>query len=121
MCSLRASAPVCALHLCCPALSTLQADLRLARQLCEGASIVVADEAHTIKNPSSRMSIAMCRIKTRARLALTGYPLQNNLEEYYTMIQWVRGCDIHIHTYTQGGRRGQAGRLGASWGGMGGR
>lgn len=88
ICSLRAGASAWALRLCCLA---LQAQLRLARQLCDGASIVVADEAHTIKNPSSRMSMAMCRIKTRARLALTGYPLQNNLDEYYTMIQWVRG------------------------------
>jgi hypothetical protein len=65
-------------------------DLRLVRDLCAGASIVVADEAHSIKNPASRMSMAMSLIKTRARLALTGYPLQNNLDEYYTMINWVR-------------------------------
>ena len=24
------------------------------------------------------------------RVALTGYPLQNNMDEYYTMIQWCR-------------------------------
>jgi SNF2 family DNA or RNA helicase len=63
----------------------------LARRLCEGASIVVADEAHTIKNPASKTNRAMGKIRTRARLALTGYPLQNNLEEYYCMIHWVGG------------------------------
>lgn len=68
-----------------------QAELQLARRLCEGASIVVADEAHTIKNPASKTNRAMGKIRTRARLALTGYPLQNNLEEYYCMIHWVGG------------------------------
>jgi hypothetical protein len=28
-------------------------------------------------------------LSSRRRLALTGYPLQNNMEEYYTMIAWV--------------------------------
>jgi transcriptional regulator ATRX len=50
---------------------------------------VVADEAHTIKNPKNRTSQALRLIKTRCRLALTGYPLQNNLMEYYCMIAWV--------------------------------
>ena len=64
----------------------------IAKQLLEGASIVVADEAHNVKNPKSNISRAMGLIKTRCRLALTGYPLQNNLDEYYVMINWVRPC-----------------------------
>lgn len=62
----------------------------IAKALCEGPSIVVADEAHNIKNPKSRIHKAMQLINTRCRLALTGYPLQNNLDEYYCMISWVR-------------------------------
>jgi uncharacterized membrane-anchored protein len=73
----------------CHVRTSLQADL--ARKLCGGAFIVVADEAHTIKNPRSRISQAMHMVSTRRRLALTGYPLQNNLDEYYTMINWVSG------------------------------
>jgi SNF2 family DNA or RNA helicase len=64
--------------------------LELRRMLLEGPSVVVADEAHTIKNKEANRSQAMSGIATSRRLALTGYPLQNNLDEYYTMICWVQ-------------------------------
>lgn len=55
-----------------------------------GADIVVADEGHQIKNPKTARFGAMCSIETMRRVALTGYPLQNNMDEYYTMIQWCK-------------------------------
>lgn len=58
--------------------------------LRKGADIVVADEGHQIKNPKTLNSLAMCSFKTMRRIALTGYPLQNNMDEYYTMIQWCQ-------------------------------
>ena len=61
----------------------------LEETLLEYPSIVVADEAHTIKNESSTFYKAVSRFKTRSRIALTGSPLSNNLEEYYTIIDWV--------------------------------
>jgi hypothetical protein len=67
----------------------LQEELQLRDWLLQDPSIVVVDEAHNIKNPKSRINKAMCMIKTRCRLALTGYPLQNNMDEYYCMINWV--------------------------------
>lgn len=75
----------------CPTASlSLQELPSIAKQLLEGATIVVADEAHQLKNQKSRVNKAMQQINTRCRLALTGYPLQNNMEEYYNMIYWVR-------------------------------
>jgi len=62
----------------------------IAKQLLEEATIVVADEAHQLKNHKARVHTAMQGIKTRCRLALTGYPLQNNMKEYFMMIHWVR-------------------------------
>ena len=62
---------------------------KLEETLLEYPSIVVADEAHTFKNESSTYYKALSRIKTRSRIALTGSPLSNNLEEYYTIIDWV--------------------------------
>lgn len=58
--------------------------------LCKEADIVVADEGHQIKNPKTARFIAMCSFETMRRVALTGYPLQNNMDEYYTMIQWCQ-------------------------------
>lgn len=47
--------------------------------------MVIFDEGHKLKNPSSQINNAIKQIKTRRRVILTGTPLQNNLFEYYTM------------------------------------
>ena len=47
--------------------------------LLDGPDVVVADEAHIIKDKDAKISEALNRIRTRRRIALTGSPLQNNL------------------------------------------
>eukprot|EP00833_Pecoramyces_ruminatium_P018797 jgi/Orpsp1_1/1192829/evm.model.d7180000096201.1 len=54
-----------------------------------GPSIIVADEGHNIKNRESAISVMLKKSKTPFRIALTGTPLQNNLEEYWCMIDFV--------------------------------
>lgn len=54
-----------------------------------GADIVVLDEAHRIKNSSSIISHQVQKIRTRSRICMTGYPLQNHLIEYYYMIDFI--------------------------------
>lgn len=61
----------------------------LADIIAENAAIVVADEAHTIKNPFSMRRQACSKVSTPARIALTGSPLANNVTEYYSMVDWV--------------------------------
>lgn len=58
-------------------------------QLLEGTSLIVADEAHAIKNLASGISKAVKLFKTTSRIALTGSPLSNNLKEYFAMIEWI--------------------------------
>ncbi|KAJ2786313.1 hypothetical protein GGI15_001623 [Coemansia interrupta] len=53
-----------------------------------GPCLVVADEGHVIKNPETQLSAVISKLSTRARICLTGYPLQNRLEEYWTMIKF---------------------------------
>ena len=58
-------------------------------QLLEGPKIVIVDEAHKLKNPNSEIGKAASLFKTLSRVALTGSPLSNNLDEYFAMIDWI--------------------------------
>ena len=57
--------------------------------LLNGPNIIVADEAHLMKNPRSGIAVAASQFRSTSRIALTGSPIANNLEEYHSMIDWV--------------------------------
>lgn len=61
----------------------------LKRILIEQPRIVVADEAHILKNEDSKIGFAASQFQTGSRIALTGSPLSNSVLEYYSMINWV--------------------------------
>ncbi|KAK6915312.1 SNF2, N-terminal [Dillenia turbinata] len=71
-------------------LGKLVKDRQAAREICyslqDGPDILVCDEAHMIKNTQADTTQALKQI----RIALTGSPLQNNLMEYYCMVDFVR-------------------------------
>ncbi|KAG9721128.1 hypothetical protein KCU59_g17286, partial [Aureobasidium melanogenum] len=51
--------------------------------------IVIADEVHSIKNDSSKTSLAVHKINTQRRIGLTGSPMSNNTAEIFALIDWV--------------------------------
>ncbi|KAL7950486.1 P-loop containing nucleoside triphosphate hydrolase protein [Trichoderma barbatum] len=57
--------------------------------LTQTPSIVICDEAHVMKNHVKKLHRACQEFRTRSRIALTGSPLSNNVEEYYWMINWA--------------------------------
>lgn len=58
-------------------------------QLLTNPNIVVADEAHQLKSSKSQIHQITAEFKTHIRIALTGSPLANNVQEYYAMINWI--------------------------------
>jgi SNF2 family DNA or RNA helicase len=52
-------------------------------------TLVVADEAHTLRSRNSQTTQAVAQIRTAKRIAMTGSPLANSLMDYYWMMSWV--------------------------------
>ncbi|KAF9767555.1 hypothetical protein IL306_015261 [Fusarium sp. DS 682] len=61
----------------------------LADLMTNRPDVVIADEAHNLKNRESKTNSACSRFKTKSRIALTGSPLSNSVLEYFAMIDWV--------------------------------
>ncbi|WP_420790358.1 DEAD/DEAH box helicase [Streptomyces sp. NRRL B-3229] len=51
--------------------------------------MVVADEAQHVKNPYSATARELRTINARARVALTGTPVENNLSELWAILDWT--------------------------------
>ncbi|GLE04101.1 hypothetical protein PINS_up013012 [Pythium insidiosum] len=59
--------------------------------LCDpGPDLIVLDEGHRVRDHKSKLVKALSHVKTARRILLTGYPLQNHLEEYWTMVNFTR-------------------------------
>lgn len=70
---------------------TTYGTMRLDAAKLAGAdwSMVVADEAQHVKNPYSATAQQLRTIGARARVALTGTPVENNLSELWAILDWT--------------------------------
>ncbi|KAH0831071.1 hypothetical protein J3R83DRAFT_13598 [Lanmaoa asiatica] len=51
---------------------------------------IVLDEAHNIKNRNTKNALACCALEGKFRWCLTGTPMQNTVEELYSLIKFLR-------------------------------
>ena len=52
-------------------------------------NLVILDEAQAVKNPSARQTRAVKRLQARARIALTGTPVENRLGDLWSIFDFL--------------------------------
>ena len=54
-----------------------------------GIDIVVADEGHRLKTQQNKAGVALRSLETTKRIILSGTPIQNELSEFFSMVDFV--------------------------------
>ena len=77
--------------------------LRDSARLAEaGWGLLVADEAQHAKNPLSRTARELRAVPSRARIALTGTPVENRLSDLWAILDWTTpGLLGHLEAFTR--------------------
>jgi SNF2 family DNA or RNA helicase len=71
-------------------LTTYQTAVRDAAKLKnEGFSLLLVDEAHLMKNAETRISRTVKQLRSKYRLALSGTPVENRLEDLRSLFEFI--------------------------------
>ena len=61
----------------------------LAFHLQQDYRLIVADEASLLRNPEAEISKAICKLKARGRVALTGTPVENRMQDLWSIFRFI--------------------------------
>ncbi|KAL1302807.1 hypothetical protein AAFC00_003145 [Neodothiora populina] len=75
-------------------LRNVQAEL----QKGAGIDIVICDEGHRLKTAQNKSAMAIKSLSTERRIILSGTPIQNDLSEFYTMVDFVNPGLLNKYT-----------------------
>lgn len=53
------------------------------------ADLLICDEGHKIKNRKISTAKALNALRTKRRIILTGTPIQNSLEEFFALVDFI--------------------------------
>ena len=55
----------------------------------DACDLLIADEAHRLKNAETLTYTALSNLRCKRRVLLSGTPMQNNLEEFFAMVDLI--------------------------------
>jgi non-specific serine/threonine protein kinase len=80
--------------------------LRIPWLATTGWNLVALDEAQAIKNPTAKQTRAAKKLKAKARIALTGTPIENRLSDLWSIFDFINpgllGTAKEFTAYTKG-------------------
>lgn len=63
---------------------------RIHGEIVNGTTdLLVCDEGHKIKNRKIKTAKALNALRTKRRVILTGTPIQNSLDEFFTLVEFI--------------------------------
>lgn len=64
-------------------------DATILETLCD-PGLIILDEAHRLKEPKSQLYNSLAKVGTSKRILVSGYPVQNRLDEYFALVDFAR-------------------------------
>lgn len=56
---------------------------------------IILDEAHRIKNHTTKANKAVCLMEAKYRIAITGTPIHNSLTDFYSLLKFLRMAPLN--------------------------
>ena len=63
--------------------------LHYERLVNNGPELIICDEAHRLKNNETKTNVALAALPCTRRVLLSGTPMQNDLEEFFSMVDFT--------------------------------